>query len=82
MTMGMDKSTLEGKVLSELQQIASGLGIESTQRLREARHTVQSFPVLPCSLFVSSDTDRKDHGCGLLRVGETCKAAQNWKRAG
>ena len=34
--MELEKGTLEGKVLSELQQIASGLGIENTQRLRKA----------------------------------------------
>jgi transcription termination factor Rho len=31
-----DRSTLEGKLLPELQQIAQGLGIEGTQRLRKA----------------------------------------------
>ncbi|HXF73633.1 MAG TPA: Rho termination factor N-terminal domain-containing protein, partial [Actinomycetota bacterium] len=32
----IDRSTLEGKVLSELQEIAQGLGIEGAQRLRKA----------------------------------------------
>ncbi|MCD6020503.1 MAG: Rho termination factor, N-terminal domain, partial [Actinomycetia bacterium] len=32
----MDRSTLEGKLLPELQQIAQTLGIEGTQRLRKA----------------------------------------------
>ena len=31
-----DRSVLEGKLIPELQQIASGLGIEGTQRLRKA----------------------------------------------
>jgi transcription termination factor Rho len=31
-----DRSTLQGKLLPELQQIAQGLGIEGTQRLRKA----------------------------------------------
>ena len=31
-----DRSILEGKLIPELQQIASGLGIEGTQRLRKA----------------------------------------------
>ena len=32
----MDRSTLEGKLLPELQQIAQTMGIEGTQRLRKA----------------------------------------------
>ncbi|HXF36218.1 MAG TPA: Rho termination factor N-terminal domain-containing protein, partial [Actinomycetota bacterium] len=32
----IDRDTLEGKVLSELQEIAQGLGIEGAQRLRKA----------------------------------------------
>ena len=51
----MDRSTLEGKLLPELQQIAQTMGIEGTQRLRKAG-------LIDAIVEASSNGDRPDNG--------------------
>jgi transcription termination factor Rho len=51
----MDRSTLEGKLLPELQQIAQTLGIDGTQRLRKAG-------LIDAIVEASSNGDRPDGG--------------------
>jgi transcription termination factor Rho len=51
----MDRSTLEGKLLPELQQIAQTMGIEGTQRLRKAG-------LIDAIVEASSNGDRPDTG--------------------
>ena len=53
----MDRSTLEGKLLPELQQIAQTMGIEGTQRLRKAG-------LIDAIVEASSNGDRPDVGGG------------------
>jgi transcription termination factor Rho len=51
----MDRSTLEGKLLPELQQIAQTMGIDGTQRLRKAG-------LIDAIVEASSNGDRPDTG--------------------
>jgi transcription termination factor Rho len=51
----MDRSTLEGKLLPELQQIAQTLGIEGSQRLRKAG-------LIDAIVEASSNGERPDNG--------------------
>ena len=51
----MDRSTLEGKLLPELQQIAQTMGIEGTQRLRKAG-------LIDAIVEASSNGERPDNG--------------------
>jgi transcription termination factor Rho len=51
----MDRSTLEGKLLPELQQIAQTMGIDGTQRLRKAG-------LIDAIVEASSNGDRPDKG--------------------
>ena len=51
----MDRSTLEGKLLPELQQIAQTMGIEGTQRLRKAG-------LIDAIVEASSNGDRSGNG--------------------
>jgi transcription termination factor Rho len=51
----MDRSTLEGKLLPELQQIAQTMGIEGTQRLRKAG-------LIDAIVEASSNGERPDKG--------------------
>ena len=51
----MDRSTLEGKLLPELQQIAQTMGIDGTQRLRKAG-------LIDAIVEASSNGDRPDAG--------------------
>src|SRR5687767_2960139 len=51
----MDRSTLEGKLLPELQHIAQTMGIEGTQRLRKAG-------LIDAIVEASSNGERPDNG--------------------
>ena len=51
----MDRSTLEGKLLPELQQIAQTMGIEGTQRLRKAG-------LIDAIVEASSNGERPENG--------------------
>ena len=51
----MDRSTLEGKLLPELQQIAQTMGIEGSQRLRKAG-------LIDAIVEASSNGERPDNG--------------------
>ncbi len=51
----MDRSTLEGKLLPELQQIAQTMGIEGSQRLRKAG-------LIDAIVEASSNGERSDNG--------------------
>jgi transcription termination factor Rho len=51
----IDRSTLEGKLLPELQQIAQTMGIEGSQRLRKAG-------LIDAIVEASSNGERPGHG--------------------
>jgi transcription termination factor Rho len=68
-----DRSTLEGKLLPELQQIAQGLGIEGAQRLRKAGLI---DAIVESSMNGARNDARSDAPKVAVQVVETSKAAE------